>query len=341
MAKTQGTALNSIQEWQGVDREVFEKEIVPARQPAVMRGLLRDWPAVQAGRESPESVADYFKSFDTGSTVSAMVGAPQINGRFFYTGDFRGFNFGSENVSVSKALDTLLSLAENPEPPGIALQALHVPSLMPSFLEDNTMPLIDDDIAPRVWIGNRLMIATHFDNNYNIAAVVAGRRKFTVFPPEQARNLYIGPLLRTPGGSPISCVDLRDPDYTKFPKFSEALASAQEAVLEPGDAVYIPVLWWHGVEALDSLNILVNYWWNEGVPAHHKPILSLVHTMALMSGLPADQREVWRTLFDHFAFQADGNPGAHLPDDLPDVMGKLSAAEKDQFLVYLAERLKS
>ena len=330
-----------IQEWQGVDRAVFENEIVPTRQPAVMRGLLQDWPAVQAGRQSSASVVDYFKQHDGGGPVSAMVGPPQIKGRFFYTDDFKGFNFGSENVSISTALDTLLSLAEDPQPPGIALQALHVPSAMPSFVEDNTMPLLDSDVAPRAWIGNRLMIATHFDNNYNIAAVVAGRRRFTVFPPEQVANLYIGPLLRTPGGSPISCVDLRDPDYARFPRFREALESGQEAVLEPGDAVYIPILWWHGVEALEPLNILVNYWWNEGVPAHHKPILSLVHTMALMSGLPADQRDVWRTFFDHFAFQADGDPGAHLPADLPDVMGKLSSAEKDRLIGYLAERLKS
>ncbi len=339
--RVEGKALKKIEEWQGVDRAVFENEIVPANEPAVMRGLLRDWPAVRAGRESSASVVDYFKQLDAGVTVNAMVGAPQINGRFFYSDDFKGFNFGSENVSISKALDTLLSLAGNPQPPGIALQALHVPSIMPSFLEDNTMPLIDSDIAPRVWIGNRLMIATHFDNNYNIAGVVAGRRRFTVFPPEQAANLYIGPLLMTPGGSPISCVDLREPDFTRFPKFREALESAQEAVLEPGDAVYIPILWWHGVEALEPLNILANYWWNEGVPAHHKPILSLVHTMALMSGLPDDQREIWRTFFDHFAFQGDGDPGAHLPSDVPDVMGKLAPEATDRLIAYLAERMKS
>ncbi len=334
-------ALKNIREWQDVDRAIFENEIVPANRPAVMRGLLRDWPAVRAGLESPSNVVSYFRQFDTGSVVNAMVGPPQINGRFFYSDDFQGFNFGSESVSISKALDTLLSLAENPQPPGIALQALHIPSVMPTFLEDNAMPLLDDDVAPRVWIGNRLMIATHFDNNHNVAGVVAGSRRFTVFPPEQVGNLYIGPLLRTPGGSPISCVDLREPDYEKYPRFREALESAEEAVLEPGDAIYIPVLWWHGVEALDSLNILVNYWWNEGVPAHHKPILSLVHTMALMSGLPDDQRDVWRTFFDHFAFQADGDPGAHLPADVPDVMGKLSSSDKDRLIAYIAERLKT
>lgn len=323
-----------------MDRAVFENEIVPANRPAVLRGLLRNWPAVQAGRQSRTSVVEYFKQFDMGGMVNAMVGPPEIKGRFFYSEDFKGFNFGAKKVSISSALDTLLSLAEDPEPPAIALQAMYVPNVMRPFLEDNTMPLLDGDIAPRIWIGNRSMVATHFDNNYNIACVVSGHRRFTVFPPEQVGNLYIGPLLRTPGGSPISTVDLRAPDHAKFPRFAEALESAEEAVLEPGDAVYIPILWWHGVESLDPLNILVNYWWNVDAATHHKPILSLAHCMALMSGLPADQREVWHTFFNHFVFQTDGDPAAHLPSDLSDVMGSLSAADRDRVIAFIAERLK-
>ena len=119
-----------------------------------------------------------------------------------------------------------------------------------------------------------------------------------------------------------------------------SLESAQEAVLEPGDAIYIPILWWHGVESLDPLNILVNYWWNADASTHHKPILSLAHCMALMSGLPADQREVWHTFFNHFAFQTDGDPAAHLPSDLSDVMGSLSSADRDRVIAFIAERLK-
>ena len=332
--------MQRIEEWHSVDRAVFENEIFPANRPAVLRGLLRDWPAVQAGRQSPTNVADYFKRLDTGGTVNSMVGAPQINGRFFYSDDFLGFNFESLDVSISTALDNLVSLSEAPRPPAIALQAIHVPSVMPSFLADNAMPLLDADVAPRIWINNRTRIATHFDNNHNIACVVSGRRRFTVFPPDQVGNLYIGPLLRTPGGTPTSVVDLREPDYARFPKFRRALESAQEAVLEPGDAVYIPVLWWHGVESLEPLNALVNYWWNDADSAHHKPILSLIHSMVLMSGLPDTQRESWRAFYDYFVFQAEGDPGAHLPSDLPDVFGDLSREDRDQVLAFIAERLK-
>jgi hypothetical protein len=136
-------------------------------------------------------------------------------------------------------------------------------------------------------------------------------------------------------------VDLREPDYEKFPKFREALESAEEAVLEPGDAIYIPILWWHGVESLEPLNILVNYWWNDIAPAHHKPILALIHSVALMSELPADQRDVWRAFFNYFAFQTEGDPAAHLPSDLRDVVGELSSADRDQVLAFVAERLRN
>jgi len=332
--------LQKIKEWQSVDRAVFENEILPANRPAVLRGLVREWPAVQVGSESRTSAVEYFRRFDSGGTVNALIGPPEIGGRFFYSEDYQGFNFESRNDSLSNALDALLSLAEVPQPHAIALQAIDVAEVMPTFLRDNTMPLLEVDITPRIWISNRSMIATHFDNNHNIACVVSGRRRFTVFPPDQVANLYIGPLLRTPGGSPISCVDLRAPDHKKFPRFADALESGEEAVLEPGDAIYIPILWWHGVEALDALNILVNYWWNADASTHHKPILSLAHCMALMSGLPAEQREVWHTFFNYFAFQTEGDPGAHLPPDVPDVVGKLSPADRDKIIAFIAERLK-
>jgi hypothetical protein len=332
--------LKKIAEWTGANRAVFENEILPANQPVVFRDLLRSWPAVQAGRRSRASVVDYFKQFDQGGAVNAIVGPPEINGRFFYSENYQDFNFGPRRVAIGAALDTLLSLAEDARPPAIALQAMNVPDILPSFLGEHPMPLLDSAVEPRLWISNRSMIAAHFDNFHNIACVVGGRRKFTVFPPDQVGNLYIGPLLKTPGGSPISVVDLREPDYARFPKFQQALESAQEATLEPGDAIYIPILWWHGVESLEPLNILVNYWWNDAASAHHTPILALMHGMLLMSGLPEAERAAWRAFFDHFVFQAGGAPGTHLPAGLRDVMGDLSAADRDQVMAFIAQRMQ-
>lgn len=332
--------MRQVEERQNVDRSVFENEIVPGNRPVVLKSLFRDWPAVEAGNRSPAEMAAYLKRFDNGGVVNAIVGAPEINGRFFYSEDLQGFNFQSRRVSFSSALDDLVSLADVPEPPAVALQAVPVPDIVPKFPDDNSMPLLDGHIAPRIWLGNRTTIATHFDNNYNIACVVSGSRRFTVFPPDQVGNLYIGPLLRTPGGSPISMVDLRNPDFSRYPGFRQALESAEEAVLEPGDAIYIPILWWHGVESLGPLNILVNYWWNDAPTATDKPFLSLVHSMLLLSRLPAEQRESWRAFFDYFVFQASGDPAAHLPPAAQDLQRALTPDERNQVKAFLAEHLK-
>ena len=337
---TEGPELQKIKEWHNVDRSVFENEILPGDEPAVMKALFRDWPAVEASTRSPADIAGYLKQFDAGGAVNGIVGAPQIDGRFFYSDDLKGFNFEQRRVTVSAALDTLVSLVDAAEPPAIALQAIPVAEVLPKFLDDNPMPLLNGRILPRIWLGNRTRIATHFDNNHNIACVVSGSRRFTVFPPDQVANLYIGPLLRTPGGSPISMVDLRAPDYSAFPKFRDALESAQEALLEPGDAIFIPILWWHGVESLGPLNILVNYWWNDAESVHDKPFLSLAHSMLLLSRLPAAQRDAWRAMFDHFVFQTHGESGAHLPADVQDLQRDLTPEERDQVKALLAKHLK-
>jgi hypothetical protein len=111
-------------------------------------------------------------------------------------------------------------------------------------------------------------------------------------------------------------------------------------VLEPGDAIFIPILWWHGVESLGALNVLVNYWWNDSESGHDKPFLSLVHSMLMLSNLPAVQREAWRALFDHFVFQTHDESGAHLPADVQDLQRSLTPEERDQVKALLAKHLK-
>ena len=59
-----------------------------------------------------------------------------------------------------------------------------------------------------------------------------------------------------------------------------------------------------------------------------------------MSDLPADQREVWHEFFNVFAFRTEGDPAAHLPADLRDVVGNLPLSDRDEVLAFVAERLK-
>ncbi|MEO6216756.1 MAG: cupin-like domain-containing protein [Sphingomonas sp.] len=313
-----------IREIQDIDRTRFDEEIRPSRQPAIFRGLGRNWPAVQAGGTSPEAAIAYLKRFSQPGPVPALVGDPGIEGRFSYTADLKQLNFQRGTTPLDPFLDRLLRDQQTARPYAMAVQSLSLPEFLPGFVEENRIDLLDAAIVPRIWIGNAITVATHYDRMENVGMVMTGRRRFTVFPPEQIGNLYPGPFELTPSGVPISLVDATAPDLDRYPRFAEAMAAAQTAVLEPGDAIYLPFHWWHGVESLDPVNAFVNYWWNPA-PSHlGSPDDALLVALTSLRGLPDDQRAVWRALFDHYIFGANGDPGAHLPPDVKGMLGPIT-----------------
>ena len=310
-----------IREYQSVDRRAFLEEIRPAGQPAVMRGLARDWPAVQAALRSDEEIVAYLKRFPGPRQVGAIVGPPEIGGRFFYTDDIRSLNFERGTSALEPFLDRLLRDRAAPSPFAMAVQSEKIPEALPGFELENSIDLLPIDVVPRAWIGNRIRVAPHYDLMENVGCVVAGRRRFTVFPPEQLANLYPGPFELTPAGTPISLVDIANPDLERFPGYTEAAAHAQTAMLEPGDAIYLPFHWWHGVDSLDPVSFFVNYWWNESQPGLGNPYDALIHALYALRHLSPEQRDVWRRVFDHYIFCAHGDPAAHLPPDAQGVLG--------------------
>ncbi len=336
----QASKANSIREWTNIDRAAFERDIVPLKQPAVIRGLVKDWRLVQAANASEEDAVKYLMSLDNHTPAYTIVGEPEINGRFFYSENLDATNFKRTQAAITATLEQLYALRSNPNPHSVAIQAASVREIMPDFESSNSINLLDNHIKPTLWLGNRGVVAPHYDVHDNLACVASGRRRFTLFPPEQISNLYIGPTLNAPGGVPISMVDLHKPDYQAFPKFADALAASQSALLEPGDAIYIPTPWWHSVESLDNINALVNYWWGGLDEEHLSPNHSLMHSMLTIAKLEPHQREAWRHFFDYLVFQETGNPTEHLPDDLDDVVTTLSNEQRQGVYQFLKSKLK-
>jgi mannose-6-phosphate isomerase-like protein (cupin superfamily) len=222
--------------------------------PVVLRAVADDWPAMLAARESDRAIAEYLARGAANRTVGAIAAAPSAKGRFFYTPDLLRLNFVKGTGTLGSFLQDLLRSADMPDPPAMAVQSEDLRSLIPGFETQNVLPFLRD-VAPRIWIGNRIRVAPHYDAKENVAVCVAGRRRFTVFPPDQIANLYPGPFELTPAGTPVSMVDIAQPDLDAYPRYAEAAGHAVQATLEPGDAVYIPYGWWHGVgsEVLTTL----------------------------------------------------------------------------------------
>jgi hypothetical protein len=301
-----------------VDHARFHGEIRPAREPVIMRSLAADWPGVAAAKRGARAMAEYLLGFGPSRTVRGIVLPPESEGRFFYDAEMRGLNFTTHEDRLSAFLGELLHLADEARPKGVAVQSEKIPELLPGFAEVNAMPLLPG-VVPRIWIGNRIRVAPHYDLMENVGVCLAGRRRFTVFPPEQLANMYPGPFELTPAGTPVSMVDPAAPDLERYPRYPEAWSQARQATLEPGDAIYLPYGWWHGVEALEPLSILVNYWWNEAPEGSGGGYDALLHAMLAYRHLPEDERAVWRIMFEHYIFGAD--PAAHLPEHAKGIMG--------------------
>ncbi len=233
--------------------------------PVVLRGLVRDWPLVSAALDARDTLHAYLLAFDSGEPFEAMIAGPDAQGRLFYNATMTGFNFERMNGTFKEGLKILERFEHEARPPTFYFGAKAVSHYLPGLEAELSMPLAEEAQC-NIWIGNQLSIAAHTDNADNLACVAAGRRRFLLFPPEVEEALYIGPDTPTPSGRPISLVNPADPDLRAFPLYTVALKQAQSVELFPGDVLYIPKGWWHHVDSLDSMNILVNFWW-EGPPA--------------------------------------------------------------------------
>ncbi|KAA9130904.1 cupin-like domain-containing protein [Marinihelvus fidelis] len=333
--------MQAIQEVHELTAEQFYEEILPGGQPAVFRGLVSDWPLVQAARTSDTSFCDYIRAFDRGQDISTAQGPASINGRLFYNADLSGLNFRTVQSRLSTSLQFLLEHANDTAPPTLAIQSAVISHYLPGMERENRLPggLVPPDIDPRLWLGGRATVAAHYDPSENMACCVAGRRRFTLFPPEQVANLYIGPLELTPAGAAISMVDFDQPDLDRHPRFRDALAAALVADLEPGDAIYIPYLWWHHVRALDAINALVNYWWTPMPARGGDPRNALLHAMLAIRDLPPGYRAAWRSMFEHYAFDDRPVASEHLPESRRGILGDLDAADVTRLKQALARAL--
>jgi hypothetical protein len=117
------------------------------------------------------------------------------------------------------------------------------------LLNDFTMPTeyLDPDPAPGTfffWFGPGGTVTPFHHDVCNVLFVqVIGRKRIVLIPALQTHRLYndVGVY---------SSVDLLRPDYDRFPRFQET--TPIEVVVEPGETLFIPVGWWHYVEALDT-----------------------------------------------------------------------------------------
>lgn len=311
---------------------VLEEPVAPAEldarlrsatAPFVIRGLVADWPLAKAGGEGGASARAYLLKHARDRAFTVNIGEPGGGERLFYD-ESMGMNFRTGRAALAEIFSGIDANEDRRDAPVIYLSSVDVNDYFEGLHETNHVDLGDRRPIESIWIGTRTRIAAHNDFPDNLACCAVGRRRFTLFPPDQFANLYVGPLDNTPAGRPVSMVDLHDPDFRAYPRFREALESALVAELEPGDAIFIPSMWWHHVEALDPFNVLVNYWWRDTPAWLAQPQDALHHALLAIRDLPEDEKALWRQLFDHYVFGDPAAAAVHIPEPARGILDRLT-----------------
>ena len=107
-----------------------------------------------------------------------------------------------------------------------------------------------------------VIIWCHYDTVDGMLFQVSGTKHVLLFPPDEIGNLYIE-------GSSSLAGDVTSCDLKKYPLVNKAMAKGRHVVLQPGDALFIPALWFHTTWAQDP-SVSVNIMWKHLEPKHYE-----------------------------------------------------------------------
>jgi hypothetical protein len=307
-------------------------DLIGAGEPVLLKHAIDHWPALAAAAHSAAALDSYLKERDCGMPVPVMDAPPASGGRFGYAADLHEFTFTRRSRPLGETLDRIARARTNPGAGYLAIQMLPLDTQMPQFVRENPISLVPASARPKLWLGGSVKTQIHNDRDHNLCCVIAGHRRFVLFPPEQVANLYIGPLDKPP---PLSLVNPEAPDFAAFPRFEDALKTGRAANLGPGDALFMPRYWWHHVTSRDPYNAMVNYWWGGAEAGLGDPFAAFLAALLAVKSLPPSDRGYWRAMFDLHVFGDDG--AAHMPPAAQGILGPLTAGSR----ASLKQRLKA
>lgn len=238
--------LVGIERRAGLTTDEFLGNYYAANRPVILTGEMADWPALEKW---------------TPSYLKDKVGPKEIEFQGGRTGD-PAFE-RQKDLHRSKAkFDDFIEMISKPGSANDAYMtaynsAQNVDALAPlqtdmgeltKFLDPNK-----DNPFGMMWVGPAgTQTSLHHDLTNNLVAQLVGRKAIKLLPASEVGKLYNDCHVFS------EVADLDDPtiDLARYSRLSEVII--YDVVLYPGEAIFIPLGWWHQVKALD-FSVTVTY----------------------------------------------------------------------------------
>jgi hypothetical protein len=291
-------------------RDEFLQRVARADMPFKVTGAIDHWMLVRTlgMLANPIDQLDYLSCLLKKSVYFTVL-PPEKKGAFRLGDDLKPtFSFGSKKAPFSVFADEVKAYLFDPNRGTLYLLSQPIESFAAQLGALDLFEGFEPLTAPRFWIGSgRQKLGMHNDPFSNIIAVFAGRKRLILAPPEELPNLYPAPFDRRLGNALSSLVDVYSPDFEKFSRFRSTAKSIRIAVLEPGEFLYMPPLWWHAVES-DTFNVGINCWFFDDGPRMRLSNRCYFPGLNLLDDLSTATENERKNLRDSFsrAFDTDG-----------------------------------
>lgn len=114
-----------------------------------------------------------------------------------------------------------------------------------------------------VWVGPGGHVEPlHYDGQDGTLSQFRGTKRVSLFPPSVQEGLYPFEMSHVGLRPNFSQVYIDQPDFEKYPLLRKTLPERRTVELAEGETLYMPVGWWHEIEALGHDYICsVNRFW--------------------------------------------------------------------------------
>jgi len=211
------------------------------RRPVVVRGLTKGW--LPLSEWTPQRMAARYgqtKVVAASLLEGRLLNQPQTGLAFRYV-ELETFVASLGEGTTSYVMAPLHNFPEQ----------IHSCFRVPKYCEGAA------HLRVKVWLGAKgTVTALHRDVPHNLHFQMSGRKRWILFPPRASRSLYpFRPWSPTPN---FAHMDPEAPDFSRHPRARTARGTV--AVLDPGEALFVPSGWWHHARCLEN-SVSINFWW--------------------------------------------------------------------------------